>query len=70
MAGLDQNLRDFYKFDGAHPATWLAQMEQYFTLNHIIDDATLLSVGSMYLDNERWQQWQWHQRCYGRIVTW
>ena len=43
---------DMYKFDGSHLATWLAQMEQYFTLNHIRDDATQLSVGSMYLDNE------------------
>ena len=59
-----------YKFDGSHPATWLAQMEQYFTLNHIRDDATQLSVGSMYFDNERWQWWQWHQRWYGRPVTW
>ena len=48
---------DMYKFDGSHPATWIAQMEQYFTLNHIMDDATQLSVGSMYLDNERWQWW-------------
>ena len=46
---------DMYKFDGSHLATWLAQMEQYFTLNHIRDDATQRSVGSMYLDNERWQ---------------
>ena len=45
---------DMYKFDGSHLATWLAQMEQYFTLNHIRDDATQLSVGSMYLDNKRW----------------
>eukprot|EP00253_Pinus_taeda_P012319 PITA_12319 len=38
---------DMYKFDGSHPATWIAQMEQYFTLNHIMDDATQLSVGSI-----------------------
>eukprot|EP00253_Pinus_taeda_P006137 PITA_06137 len=38
---------DMYKFDRSHPATWLAQMEQYFTLNHIRDDATQLSVGSI-----------------------
>ena len=59
-----------YKFDGSHPATWIAQMEQYFTLNYILDDVTQLSVSFMYLDNERWQWWQWHQRCYGRPVTW
>lgn len=51
---------NMYKFDGFHSTTWLAQMEQFFTLNHIRDDATQLSVGSMYLDNERWQWWQWH----------
>ena len=48
---------DMYKFDGSHPATWLAQMEQYFTLNHIRDDVTQLSVGRMYLHNEIWQWW-------------
>jgi len=46
-----------YKFDGSHLAIWLAQMEQYFTLNYIKDDATKLSVGSLYLDQERWQRW-------------
>eukprot|EP00253_Pinus_taeda_P027555 PITA_27555 len=55
---------DMYKFDGSHLAIWLAQMEKYFTLNHIRDDATKLSVGSLYLDQERWQWWQWHQHCY------
>eukprot|EP00253_Pinus_taeda_P016779 PITA_16779 len=59
-----------YKFDGSHLATWIAQMEQYFTLNYILDDATQLSVGIMYLDNERWQWWQWHQHCYGSPLTW
>ena len=29
-------------------------MEQYFNLNYILDNATQLSVGIMYLDNERW----------------
>lgn len=43
---------EMYKFDGSHPATWIAQMEQYFTLNYILDNATQLSVGIMYLDNE------------------
>ena len=52
---------DMYKFDGSHPAIWLAQMEQYFTLNPIRDDANKISVGSLYLDQERWQWWQWHQ---------
>lgn len=45
-------------------------MEQYFNLNYILDNATQLRVGIMYLDNERWQWWQWHQRCYGRPLTW
>eukprot|EP00253_Pinus_taeda_P012815 PITA_12815 len=49
---------------------WIAQMEQYFTLNYILDDAIQLSVGNMYLDNERWQWWQWHQWFYGRPLTW
>ena len=45
-------------------------MEQYFKLNHIFDDETQLMVGSMYLDNERWQWWEWHQRCNGPFRTW
>ena len=45
-------------------------MEQYFTLNHIKDDETKLSVGSLYLDQEGWKRWQWHQRCYLRPMTW
>jgi len=59
-----------YKFYGSHSAVWIAQMEQYFTLNYILDNATQLSVGIMYLENERWQWWQWNQRCYGRPLTW
>eukprot|EP00253_Pinus_taeda_P016470 PITA_16470 len=27
-------------------------------------------VGSMYLDNERWQWWEWHQRCNTAFKTW
>ena len=42
---------DVHKFDNSHPSAWLAQMEQYFKLNHIPDDATKLMLGSMYLDN-------------------
>ena len=45
-------------------------MEQYFKLNHILDDATKLMLGSMYLDNERWQWWEWHQRCNGPFKIW
>jgi len=37
---------------------------------HGHDDATKLSVGSLYLDQERWQWWQWHQCCYARPMTW
>ena len=46
---------DMHKFDGSHPAAWLSQMDQYFKLNQILDDATKLVLGSMYFDNERWQ---------------
>eukprot|EP00253_Pinus_taeda_P026095 PITA_26095 len=61
---------DMYKFDGSHLAIWLSQMDQYFTLNHIKDDETKLSVGSLYLDQEIWQWWEWHQKCYARPITW
>lgn len=43
---------DMQKFDGSHTSAWLAQMEQYFQLNHITDEGTKLLVGTMYLDNE------------------
>eukprot|EP00253_Pinus_taeda_P019281 PITA_19281 len=59
-----------HKFDGSHTSAWLAQMEQYFKLNHILDDGTKLMLGSMYFDNERWQWWEWHQRCNGYFRTW
>ena len=45
-------------------------MEQYFKLNRILDDATQLMLGSMYLDSERWQWWEWHQHCTGPFRTW
>jgi len=59
-----------HKFDGSHLIAWVAQMEHYFNLNYILDNETQLMVGSMYLDNERWQWWQWHQRCNGSFFTW
>eukprot|EP00253_Pinus_taeda_P001660 PITA_01660 len=61
---------DMHKFDGSHSSAWIAQMEQYFKLNHIFDDETQLMLGSMYLDNERWKWWEWHQRCTGHFRTW
>jgi len=61
---------DLYKFDGSHPAKWLAQMEQYFKLNHILDDWTKLTVGTRYLDNEREQWVEWYQRCNGPFQSW
>lgn len=48
---------DMYKFDGSNPALWVAQMEQYFSLNDICEDQTKLRVGSLYLNQERWQWW-------------
>eukprot|EP00253_Pinus_taeda_P031748 PITA_31748 len=61
---------DMHKFDGSHTSAWLAQIEQYFKLKHILDDGTKLMLGSMYFDNERWQWWEWHQRCNGSFRTW
>ena len=51
---------DMHKFDGSHTSAWLAQMEQYFQLNHIIDEGTKLMVGTMYLYSERWQWKEWY----------
>lgn len=44
---------DMYKLDGSNPAVWVAQMEQYFSLNDICEDGTKLHVGALYLDQER-----------------
>ena len=59
-----------HKFDGSHMSAWLAQMEQYSQLNHMIDEGTKLMVGTMYLDNERWQWKEWHQQCNGHFQNW
>jgi len=70
MAGLHQSLRDLYKFDGSHPARWIAQMENCFRLYYIKDEEAQLSMGKIHLDNERRQWWQEHQCGYGRFLTW
>eukprot|EP00253_Pinus_taeda_P025585 PITA_25585 len=36
---------DMHKFDGSQPTAWIAQMEQYFSLNNILDDETQLMMG-------------------------
>ena len=46
---------DMYKFDASNMAVWVAQMEQYFSLNDIFEDQNKLHVGALYLDQERWQ---------------
>jgi hypothetical protein len=61
---------DMHKFDGSNPAGWVSQMEQYFSLHNIWDDETKLHVGVLYLDQEQWQWWQWHKKCYPGIPTW
>ena len=70
MAYLDQSSRDLYKFDGSQPSAWLAQMDQYFKLNHLQDDWTKPRVGTMYLDSERWQWALWHQRRNAPFASW
>eukprot|EP00253_Pinus_taeda_P034242 PITA_34242 len=37
---------DMHEFDGSHPTTWIAQMEQYFNLNNILDNETQLMESS------------------------
>jgi hypothetical protein len=61
---------DLHKFDGSNPARWVSQMEQYFILHDIRDDETKLHVGILYLEQERWQWWQWHKKCYSGFPTW
>ena len=70
MANLDQNLRKIYKFDGSNPKMWVALMEEYFSLERIIDDGTKLSLGNLYLNQETWQWWQGHSKCYPKTITW
>jgi hypothetical protein len=59
-----------HKFDGSNPAGWESQLEQYFVLRDIQDDETKLDVGVLHLDQERWQWWQWHKKCYPGYPTW
>ena len=54
---LDRNLMKMYKFDGSNLEIWVAQMEEYLTLNHIADDEAKLHVRDLYLNQERWQLW-------------
>jgi hypothetical protein len=61
---------DMHKFDGSNPAGWVSQMEQYFSLHDIRDDETKLHVGVLYLDQECWQWWQWHKKCYPGPPNW
>eukprot|EP00253_Pinus_taeda_P019119 PITA_19119 len=61
---------DMQKFDGSNPSAWLAQMEQYFELNHLQDDWTKIRVATMYLDSQRWQWAEWHQRCNAPFSSW
>ena len=61
---------DMHKFDGSNPAGWVSQMEQYFSLHDIREDETKLHVGVLYLDQECWKWWQWHKKCYPRLLTW
>jgi hypothetical protein len=59
-----------HKFDGSNLTGWVSQMEQYFSLHGIRDDETKLHVGVLYLDQERWQWWQWHKKCYPGLPNW
>jgi hypothetical protein len=61
---------EMHKFDGSDPAGWVSQLEHYFSLHNIQDDETKLHVGILYLDQERWQWWQWHKKCYPGHPTW
>ena len=61
---------DMYKFDGSNLVVWVAQMEQYFIMNDMQDYQTKLHVGALYLDQKRWQWWQWHQKFHPGNITW
>ena len=70
MGYLDLKLKALYRFDGCHPAKWLATMKKYFELDHVDDDYNQLKMGSNYLDYEI-RQWYLGNECgYGRFLTW
>ena len=58
------------KFDGSDPTSWVTQMEDYFSLHGITDDLAKLHYDVLYLDPERWQWWQWHQKSSQGYVAW
>jgi hypothetical protein len=55
---------EMHKFDGLDLTGSISQMERYFSLHDIRDDETKLHVGVLYLDQECWKWWQWHNKCY------
>jgi hypothetical protein len=61
---------DVTEFDGLDPTGWVTQMEHYFSLYDITDDLAKLRYGVLYLDQERWQWWQWRKSSRQGYITW
>jgi hypothetical protein len=61
---------EMHKLDGSDPTRRVSQMEHYFSLHDIQDDETKIHVGILYLDQECWQWWQWHKKCYPGHPNW
>jgi len=58
------------KFDESNVASWITQLEHYFSIQHITNDMAKLKVEVLYLDLERWQLWWWHKKSYGGYLAW
>jgi hypothetical protein len=61
---------DVTKFDGSDPTGLVTQMEKYFSLYVITDDLAKLQYGVLYLDQERWQWWQWIKTSRQGYISW
>jgi hypothetical protein len=59
---------EMHKFDGLDSVGWISQMD--FSLHNIQDDETKIHVWVLYLNQERWKLWKWHNKCYPRKPTW
>jgi hypothetical protein len=61
---------DLHKFDGPNLVGWVSHMGHYFSLHNTMGDLNKLLVGVLYLDQERWQWWLSHNKCYGGYIAW
>jgi hypothetical protein len=61
---------DVTKFYGSDPSGWVTQMDHYFSSYGITGEFAKLQYSFIYLDQERWQWWQWRKNACQGYVAW